>query len=72
VEFTAANGDILRGNGSGTSGLIAPGRMAFTATIAFTGGTGRFANATGEVTLTGEADLMAGRSSMSAEGSIQY
>jgi hypothetical protein len=72
VTFTAANGDILRGNGTGTSTMIAPGRIAFTATIQFTGGTGRFANATGEATLTGEADLVAGRSSMSAEGSIQY
>jgi hypothetical protein len=72
ITFTAANGDVLRANGSGTSTMVAPGRVAFTAAIAFAGGTGRFATATGEATITGEADLVAGRSRMTTEGSIRY
>ena len=38
----------------------------------FTGGTGRFANATGEATITGNANLTAGRSSMTTSGSLRY
>lgn len=72
VTFTAANGDVLHGSGTGTNTMIAPGRVAFTATITFSGGSGRFANATGEATITGEADLAAGRSRMSTQGSIRY
>lgn len=72
ATFTAANGDVLTGTGAGTSQLVGPGRVAFTATIAFTGGTGRFADATGQATLTGEADLVAMRSHMSATGSLEY
>jgi len=72
ATFTAANGDELVGTGTGTSQLVGPGRVAFTATIAFTDGTGRFADATGQATLTGEADLIAMRSHMSATGSLEY
>lgn len=72
VTFTAANGDVLRGSGTGTNSMIAPGRVAFTATATFAGGTGRFAQASGEATITGEADLAAGRSRMTAEGTIHY
>lgn len=70
--YTAANGDVLRSTGTGTSVLIAPGRVAFTASITFTGGTGRFANATGAATIIGEADLTSARSRMTATGSLSY
>ena len=72
ATFVAANGDVLRGSGTGTSALVGPGRVAFTATLTFAGGTGRFANATGQATITGEADLPAARSHMTATGSILY
>jgi hypothetical protein len=70
--FVAANGDELRGTGTGTNTPVAPGRIAFTATLTFAGGTGRFADASGEVQITGEADLVAGRSSMTTSGWIRY
>lgn len=72
TTFVAANGDVLRGTGTGTNTPIGPGRVAFTATVTFTGGTGRFAAAAGQATITGEADLVAGRSQMKAAGSIQF
>ncbi|MBR9990723.1 MAG: hypothetical protein KFH98_13265 [Gemmatimonadetes bacterium] len=72
ATFVAANGDVLRGMGTGTSTLIGPGLVAFTSTLTFNGGTGRFADASGEVTITGEADLAAGRSQMTATGSIRF
>ena len=72
ATFVAANGDVLRGTGTGTNTPVAPGRVAFKATLTFTGGTGRFAAATGQATIAGEADLAAGRSRMSATGSIEF
>lgn len=72
ATFTAANGDVLRAAGTGTSTMIAPGHVAFTATITFTGGTGRFADASGHAAIEGEADLASGRSRMTATGSITY
>lgn len=57
ARFTAANGDVLRAVGSGTSAPGGPGRVRFSATLTFVGGTGRFANATGEIHIVGEANL---------------
>lgn len=72
TTFVAANGDELRGTGSGTNAPVGPGLVAFTATITFTGGTGRFADASGQATITGQADLVAGRSHMTASGTIEF
>lgn len=72
ATFAAANGDVLRASGNGTSAMIAPGRVAFNASITFTGGTGRYENATGGATITGEADLVNGRSRMTATGSLSW
>lgn len=55
--LTAANGDVLRATGSGTSAPSAPGTIGFTATLTFVGGTGRFERASGEVNVIGEAAL---------------
>ncbi|MEX2281130.1 MAG: hypothetical protein WEE89_01455 [Gemmatimonadota bacterium] len=70
--YIAANGDRLYANGSGTNQLVAPGRVAFSADVTFAGGTGRFSNATGSATVTGEADLVNARSKFTTSGTIAY
>ena len=53
VTFTAANGDALTVTESTSSADIGPMRKSFTGTAVITGGTGRFANATGRLDLAG-------------------
>ena len=53
--FTAANGDALHARHTGTSAMIAPGRIAFSAVITIVGRTGRFEGATGELRASGVA-----------------
>ncbi|CAN5266375.1 hypothetical protein BH23GEM2_BH23GEM2_22560 [soil metagenome] len=72
VAITAANGDILYGSGSGTNSVIAPGRVAFRVELTFTGGTGRFAGASGEAISEGEADLASGSSKLTMTGWLMY
>lgn len=72
ATFTAANGDVLRAAGAGTNSPAGPGRARFTATLTFTGGTGRFARASGEARVTGEADLVARTSTLTLEGAVAY
>jgi hypothetical protein len=72
ATFTAANGDVLRASGSGTSSMVSPGIVAFEATITFDGGTGRFADATGSAVIRGQANLAAGTSAPEMTGTIQY
>jgi len=54
---TAANGDLIFGTYSGSSTVIQPpapiGIFSVTGTLSFTGGTGRFAGATGTATMNG-------------------
>jgi hypothetical protein len=45
--FTAANGDTLTADFSGLATLVAPGVLTTHETAVITGGTGRFAGATG-------------------------
>lgn len=56
VRFTAANGDILMATSAGTFAPSGPG-VRIEATFTFTGGTGRFANASGEAQIYGQADF---------------
>jgi hypothetical protein len=49
-RFTAANGDTLTADFSGQATPVAPGVLSITETAVITGGTGRFAGATGEFT----------------------
>lgn len=58
ATFTAANGDILRAVGAGTSAPSGPGLVSFAATLTFVGGTGRFAQATGQVRTQGTSSLV--------------
>ena len=55
--FTAANGDVLLASNVGTSVANGP-TVQFQGTMTFVGGTGRFANATGEARVAGSADLL--------------
>jgi hypothetical protein len=70
--LTAANGDILRIVSVGTSTPAGPGLVHFAATLTFVGGTGRFANATGEASAEGTANLVTSKTQMTFEGSIAY
>ena len=57
VRITAANGDVLLASSVGSSTASGP-VVQFSATLSFEGGTGRFANATGQATIAGRADLL--------------
>jgi hypothetical protein len=70
--LTAANGDVLRAVGSGTNVPSGPGRVRFAATMTFTGGTGRFANATGQARVEGAADLVMRTATLTMDGWIAY
>ena len=71
--FTAANGDELHARHAGTSAMVAPGRIAFSAVITIVGGTGRFEGATGELRVSGVAVLAETRATMTIdEGWIAY
>jgi hypothetical protein len=71
--LTAANGDVLRAVHTGTSRPTGPGQVSFAATLTFTGGTGRFAGATGQARAEGTANLITGASTMRiVEGEISY
>lgn len=70
--FTAANGDMLYALNAGTSAPSGPGLVRFVTTITFVGGTGRFANATGQMTGEGTANLITRTTSVTNEGWIAY
>ena len=71
LVLTAANGDVLRGVGVG-SNVPGPGRVRFTATMTFTGGTGRFANASGRAHVEGVANLVSRTSTFTIDGWVAY
>jgi hypothetical protein len=71
-DFTAANGDVLRSSVSGTNTPSGPGTARISATMKFTGGTGRFANATGEAHAEGVANFVTRSSSVTYDGWISY
>jgi hypothetical protein len=72
ASFTAANGDILRAVGSGSSAPAGPGQIGFSAALTFTGGTGRFADAHGEVEVRGVATLATTSAVLEMTGWIEY
>ena len=70
-EFTAANGDTLTGEFTGASTPTAvPGVISIVEHVTITGGTGRFADATGTFTIHRVLDQNSGVSSGSFEGTI--
>jgi hypothetical protein len=70
VTLTAANGDQLYGDYAGTSHFVDATILAFEITITITDGTGRFANASGSIEVTGLVDTVADVSTATMEGSI--
>jgi hypothetical protein len=71
-EFTAANGDTLTADFTGVAVLIAPGILYIEETATITGGTGRFAGATGSFTSERLYDTVAGTTTGSFDGTISY
>ena len=69
-EFTAANGDMLFAEFVGNATQIAPGVFHLVETATITGGTGRFANATGDFTCERTFDMAAGTTTGSFDGTI--
>ena len=70
-EFTAANGDMLFADFTGQATLTAiPGVLYIEETATITGGTGRFAGATGSFTAERWFDTIAGKTTGSFEGTI--
>ena len=67
-RLTAANGDELHGVHTGTSSLIGPGLVGFSATMTIVGGTGRFEGASGEISLEGVATLATNSTKVSITG----
>lgn len=71
--LTAANGDQLRHTAIGEIRPgNAPGEVAFDGTLTFTGGTGRFASASGSATASGVASLITSTGSFSMNGRVIY
>jgi hypothetical protein len=68
--WTAANGDSIFVSYSGMFGPITPAQISFQKAIAITGGTGRFAGASGSGILNGVVDLVKKQTTMTFEGSI--
>jgi hypothetical protein len=69
--FIAANGDRLAGTYSGIAGLPDPsGIIRFSGILTFTGGTGRFSEATGSAVLQGTANVINGTGQFSFAGQI--
>ena len=69
-EFVAANGDTVFGTLTGQSTLTAPGVLTIEETFTITGGTGRFADATGSFTGTRFKNLITNETIGVFEGTI--
>lgn len=73
LTYTAANADVLRASNEGTHSQTGPTTSTFTSTTTLTGGTGRFANATGEWHVEGTVDLAASTATFNiVDGWISY
>jgi len=69
-EFTAANGDTLTAGFTGQATLTAPGVLSIVEIATITGGTGRFADATGSFTVERLFNQVTGVTTGSFEGAI--
>ena len=73
--YTAANGDELFATVAGTGAFTATGEVVFSGVETYTGGTGRFADASGSATIAGGAAFTSattGVGHFSGEGKISY
>jgi len=69
-QFTAANGDTLTAGFTGQATLTAPGVLSVVETATITGGTGRFAGATGSFSVERLFNQVTGLTTGSFEGTI--
>jgi hypothetical protein len=69
--FTAANGDLLRAHFTGVADTSTPIFIIVEHAV-ITGGTGRFADATGSFTVRRSYDVAAGTTTGSIEGTIDF
>ncbi len=75
VDFArgAADGDELHGTHFGSFVPTAtPGVFTFTGRVTFVGGTGRFADASGDGALVGRIDMGTGVATVAIDGRISY
>ncbi|HSJ64372.1 MAG TPA: hypothetical protein VK922_10820 [Gemmatimonadaceae bacterium] len=72
AEWTAANGDVLYASSQGAATPTGATTIAFSGTTTITGGTGRFAEATGNLTVDGWADNAANTGAFTYDGWISY
>jgi hypothetical protein len=72
ATFTAANGDTLTATGVGQATPTSPGVVSIVEVYTITGGTGRFADATGTFTLRRTLDQSTGVSSGTFSGAIDH
>jgi hypothetical protein len=70
--LTAANGDALTHTTTGVVAPAGPADVSFTGPLTFTGGTGRFAGASGSATFNGTASLATNTGAFSFEGTVAY
>jgi len=73
AAFTAANGDRLEFTAvASTSAGPAGATAVFNGSLSFTGGTGRFAKASGTASIDGAADLATSTGQFAVDGSVVY
>jgi hypothetical protein len=70
--FTAANGDTLTATVAGQATRTSPTTLSIVEVYTITGGTGRFADATGSFTLQSAVDQPTGASSGTFSGTIDH
>ena len=70
ATWTAANGDQLRAIVAGHGDIVEFPTVTITETHTITGGTGRFANASGSLTIERSANILTGVSAGSLSGTI--
>ena len=70
ATWTAANGDQIRVSVVGHGDIVVFPTVTITETHTITGGTGRFADASGKITIERSADIVTGLSSGSLSGTI--
>jgi hypothetical protein len=72
ATFTAANGDTLLATVAGQATRTSPTTLSIVEVYTVTGGTGRFADATGGFTLHSTVDQTTGVSSGTLSGAIDH
>jgi hypothetical protein len=71
TTYTAANGDQLFSQWTGTSTNVGPD-VTFSGPETYTGGTGRFADASGSTLILGTASFVTNTGQFTAEGRLSY